>query len=81
MCGELNGTYFEHKPDTAGVRILIVEGGGIRGIVPLSFLKELERAVGLSMPIQEHFDMSVANSSGTCGLCTDLSNLTVLRFY
>lgn len=34
------------KPPTAGVRILSVDGGGIRGIVPLEFLELLQRSFG-----------------------------------
>jgi hypothetical protein len=65
LCGEPNESKFEHKPPTAGVRALILEGGGIRGIIPLSYLQELETAIDLPMGIQEHFDIIVANSSGT----------------
>lgn len=64
LCGEPNDRKFEHKPSTAGVRALILEGGGIRGIIPLSYLQELETAINLPMGIQEHFDIIVANSSG-----------------
>jgi hypothetical protein len=64
LCGEPNHEHFSQKPDTAGVRALIAEGGGIRGIVPLSFLNKLEDAVGLPMDIQDHFDIAFGSSSG-----------------
>jgi hypothetical protein len=52
------------KPATAGVRVLSIDGGGIRAVVPLQFLLALERAIGLDMPVQEHFDFSYGTSSG-----------------
>jgi hypothetical protein len=64
LCGEPNDRKLEHKPPTAGVRALILEGGGVRGIIPLSYLQDLETAINLPMGIQEHFDIIVANSSG-----------------
>jgi hypothetical protein len=64
LCGELNSNVFVQKPYTAGVRAIIVEGGGVRGIYPLTFLFELERAIDLPMGIQEHFDLACGSSSG-----------------
>lgn len=56
------------KPATAGVRVLAIDGGGIRAVVPIQFLRALERAIGLDIPVQEHFDISFGTSSGrvTC---------------
>lgn len=53
------------KPVTAGFRVLSIDGGGIRAIIPIQFLRALEQAVGLDMPVQEHFDLSYGTSSGT----------------
>ncbi|KAH8787540.1 acyl transferase/acyl hydrolase/lysophospholipase, partial [Hyaloscypha sp. PMI_1271] len=64
LCEEFNGKSFSQKPNTAGVRAIILEGGGIRGIVPLSFLKDLEKYIDLPMGIQEHFDIAFGSSSG-----------------
>lgn len=56
------------KPPTAGIRVLSIDGGGIRGVVPLSTLHELEKSInqlaGLSYPIQENFDLAYGTSSG-----------------
>jgi hypothetical protein len=56
------------KPPTAGIRVLSIDGGGIRGVVPLSTLRELEQTIsqlaGLSYPIQENFDLAYGTSSG-----------------
>ena len=65
LCGKPNHAPFPHKPDTAGVRAIIAEGGGIKGVIPLTFLHELQNAVGLSsVDIQEHFDIACGSSSG-----------------
>ncbi|KAH8710251.1 hypothetical protein GQ44DRAFT_626663 [Phaeosphaeriaceae sp. PMI808] len=52
------------KPITAGFRVLSIDGGGIRAMIPIQFLRALEQAVGLDIPIQEHFDLSYGTSSG-----------------
>ncbi|PQE15346.1 hypothetical protein CJF32_00010812 [Rutstroemia sp. NJR-2017a WRK4] len=49
---------------TAGIRSIIAEGGGIRGIIPLAFLKELETAIALPTGIHEYFDLAFGSSSG-----------------
>ncbi|KAL5417036.1 hypothetical protein PMIN04_007910 [Paraphaeosphaeria minitans] len=53
------------KPVTAGFRVLSIDGGGIRAVIPIQFLRALEQAIGLDMPVQEHFDLSYGTSSGT----------------
>ena len=52
------------KPPTAGVRVLCIDGGGIRGVVPLLVLREVESSIGLPCKLQEHFDLVVGTSSG-----------------
>jgi hypothetical protein len=52
------------KPATAGLRVLSIDGGGIRAAIPIQFLCALEKAVGLDMPIQELFDVAYGTSSG-----------------
>jgi len=52
------------KPPTAGIRILSIDGGGVRGIVPLEFLKLLQALIGPFVPIQDFFDMAFGTSSG-----------------
>ncbi|KAM3064677.1 hypothetical protein ACMFMF_011838 [Clarireedia jacksonii] len=64
FCGVENTRIFPLKPSTAGIRSIIAEGGGIRGIIPLAFLKELESAIALPTGIHEHFDLAFGSSSG-----------------
>ena len=52
------------KPPTAGIRILSVDGGGVRGVVPLEFLNILQDTIGPECPIQDLFDLAFGTSSG-----------------
>ena len=52
------------KPKFAGVRVLTLDGGGIRGIVELAILAEIERRMGLGIPIRDSFDLIVGTSTG-----------------
>ncbi|KAI0124847.1 hypothetical protein BJ170DRAFT_478611 [Xylariales sp. AK1849] len=52
------------KPPHAGVRVLCLDGGGIRGIVELQVLKAIQRQLGPRLLIQNFFDLIVGNSTG-----------------
>ncbi|KAK5189104.1 hypothetical protein LTR96_010884 [Exophiala xenobiotica] len=52
------------KPDTAGVNVLTIDGGGIKGVVPLLFLQTLQDRLGLPIPVQDHFEIAFGTSSG-----------------
>ncbi|KAK8017814.1 hypothetical protein PG993_014140 [Apiospora rasikravindrae] len=52
------------KPPQAGARILCLDGGGIRGIVQLQVLREVERILGPDLPIQLFFDLIVGTNFG-----------------
>lgn len=54
----------EWKPDLAGVRLLCLDGGGIRGIVELEVLNQIEIYLGGHLPIQSFFDLIVGTSTG-----------------
>jgi hypothetical protein len=54
------------KPKCAGVRVLTLDGGGVRGIVELAILQEIEDRVGLGVPIRDLFDLVVGTSTGEC---------------
>lgn len=65
LCGLATpGLVVKVKPKTATVRLLSVDGGGIRGSVSLEFIQALQDRVGLPMPIQDHFDVAYGTSSG-----------------
>jgi hypothetical protein len=52
------------KPKLAGVRVLTLDGGGVRGIIELAILREIEDRVGLGVPICDLFDLVVGTSTG-----------------
>ena len=52
------------KPDLAGVRVLSLDGGGVRGIVELIVLQRLESLIGLGLPLGRFFDLMVGTSAG-----------------
>ncbi|KAH6855719.1 acyl transferase/acyl hydrolase/lysophospholipase [Chaetomium sp. MPI-CAGE-AT-0009] len=51
-------------PDFAGLRILSIDGGGVRGIIELVILERLETLIGLGLPLNHFFDLIVGTSSG-----------------
>jgi len=51
-------------PPTATPRLLSIDGGGARGVIPLVFLQALEDRIGLPYPVQENFDFAFGTSSG-----------------
>ncbi|KAH7084592.1 hypothetical protein FB567DRAFT_445911, partial [Paraphoma chrysanthemicola] len=52
------------KPDFAGVRILSLDGGGIRGIAELEVLNQIQKKLGVRIPISAFFDLIVGTSTG-----------------
>ncbi|KAI8947268.1 hypothetical protein F4801DRAFT_519668 [Xylaria longipes] len=52
------------KPRYAGVRTLCLDGGGIRGIIQLHVLREIEKILGSDLPIQLFFDLIVGTDFG-----------------
>jgi len=61
---ETPGVNIKAKPPTATIRLLSIDGGGARGIIPLVFLLALEEMIGLEYPVQENFHYAVGTSSG-----------------
>jgi hypothetical protein len=63
LCGmDLKDLSFRVKPDTAGVVVLSIDGGGIRGKGPLQVLQLLQDRI--PFPIQESVDVTYGASSG-----------------
>lgn len=67
------------KPDTAGVNVLTIDGGGVKGIVPLLFLQILQDRMGLPIPVQDNFEISFGTSSGRWTRSTERASLTRTR--
>ncbi|KAL6406234.1 putative patatin-like phospholipase [Ilyonectria robusta] len=51
-------------PPTAGVGVLCIDGGGVRGIVPLGIMKRIKDRIGLPLPFQRFFRVAFGISSG-----------------
>lgn len=66
LCGlPHHGGSIQIVPPTAGIRVLSVDGGGIRGVVPLVFLRCLgDSLASLGCPLRDYFDFVCATSSG-----------------
>ena len=63
-------------------RILTIDGGGVRGIIPAVLLAELERATG--RPTRETFDMAAGTSTGAvlaAGIAAGIPAADLVRIY
>jgi predicted acylesterase/phospholipase RssA len=52
------------KPPGAGIRILSLDGGGVRGIIELVILQQIQNNLGRLLPIQVFFDLIIGTSTG-----------------
>ncbi|KAK3389280.1 hypothetical protein B0H63DRAFT_537088 [Podospora didyma] len=59
-----NPVKIKFKPKDAGIRVLCLDGGGMRGIVELVVLRAIEKELGDHIPIQNFFDLIVGTSTG-----------------
>lgn len=66
LCGvNYQKVVFRFVPPTAGIRRLSVDGGGVKGIIPLMFLQHIDtRLAPLGLPVQDYFDMVFGTSAG-----------------
>lgn len=68
-------------------RILSIDGGGIRGLLPAKVLAELERELEFSCPgkkLYEHFDLICGTSTGAIlaiGIALGIPAVDLVRFY
>jgi predicted acylesterase/phospholipase RssA len=70
--------------DSIGVtrRILAIDGGGIRGLIPAALLASLERATGA--PVRSHFDFLAGTSTGAilaAAVAADFSGDRLVSLY
>ena len=56
------------KPPTAGARILTIDGGGVRGVVPLEFLCLLQSLLEPQLQLQDLIEQAFGTSSGKMDL-------------
>lgn len=63
-CGMLfaSGCAIRLKPITAGCRVLALDGGGVKGIIQLQVLENIQRLTKL--PIRVFFDLAIGTSVG-----------------
>lgn len=61
------------RDPSRGLRVLSLDGGGIRGIVHPILLKVLQDRIDLPLPVQENFDVAVGTSCGESDDRTDCS--------
>ena len=52
------------KPPGAGVRVLALDGGGVRGVVQLEVLRAIEQTLGGYLPVQAFFDLMIGTGTG-----------------
>ena len=68
LCLKRTGDNYSHlvrePPTCAGVRVLTLDGGGIRGIIELALIAQLEAELGLAIPFRDYFDLIVGTSTG-----------------
>jgi hypothetical protein len=73
LCSSRSGLIIDLKGPTTGVKILCVDGGGSRGIIPLEELSSLQEMAGPDLPIQDFFDLKFGTSAG--------KHLVILKFF
>jgi len=65
LCHSKSELLIRLKPPTAGGRVLVLDGGGIRGIFTLQILRALDQYRNLPYPIYDEFDLTLGTSTGT----------------
>jgi hypothetical protein len=76
------GTLAERYQPKPKRKMLALDGGGIRGVLTLSFLKKIEQIVG--KPLHEYFDYIAGTSTGAiiaAGLACGLTVDQLIEFY
>ncbi|KAL1629898.1 hypothetical protein SLS56_005168 [Neofusicoccum ribis] len=66
LCGESDSSaLFSFVPPTAGIRILSLDGGGIRGVIELAILRKVHNEFSsLRLPFADYFDYVCGTSAG-----------------
>lgn len=66
LCQRAVNVMVRIKPPTAGSRLLVLDGGGIRGIFTLQILQAVEKHRRLPYPVYDEFDLALGTSTGKC---------------
>ena len=61
-----------------GLRVLSIDGGGTRGVIPLTMLAELEEAA--QKKTSEMFDLIVPNKDNFCGIFVNFLPFKVNKY-
>lgn len=66
LCGIAdNDAVFTFIPPSAGIRVLSLDGGGVRGVVELAILKEIhQKFAHLHLDLPDYFDYVCGTSAG-----------------
>jgi hypothetical protein len=64
LCQRVGELKVRIKPPTAGSRLLVLDGGGVRGALTLQILKALDEYRRLPYPIYDEFDLALGTSTG-----------------
>ncbi|KAK4551312.1 hypothetical protein LTR86_011241 [Recurvomyces mirabilis] len=62
--GWMTPAVIHFTPPGANARVLVLDGGGIRGIIQLEILRAIEHTMGHGIPIQAFFDLMVGTGTG-----------------
>jgi len=68
FCGETHTQHsYSFLPPTAGIRLLSMDGGGVKGVILLTFLEHLDSIMSrYQLPLREYFDFVCGTSAGWC---------------
>lgn len=64
LCGAKQSLTVRIKPVTCAARVLSIDGGGPRGIIPLENLEIMQQFLGPQLPLCDMIDLTVGCSSG-----------------
>ena len=66
LCGQVWDEPFEVllRPPSSGIRVLALDGGGIKGIIAIEILRRLEEEIPLAIPLRQFFDLIGGSSVG-----------------
>lgn len=82
ICGvSYQNAVFQFVPPTAGIRVLSIDGGGVRGVVPLMFLNHLDTLLTpMCCSINDCFDFVCGTSAGKTNTHHAVVILTFIRW-